>query len=239
MQQCVRLFSFHERSHMETTTKPFTLEQWHALNAEQRAAVNAVAEYFTAFGIEEQGRLTEEPLSNIFNLLKQCSGCVPAEELGDDVSESIRRKFSAVYQTGLEMAERKLNQQGIRQFEVFSFCLLIQPSFDDATHIVIVDYQLPVCYIHEWTKAWNFHFASLAQLADEVLKVRNALVERVMALPKQMEVYVVLENGTVREVIGAPENAIITILDYDLEGADPCEIKVSPVDGEACRITKF
>jgi hypothetical protein len=224
---------------METTTETFTLEQWNALNEEQKSAVDAVAEYLTGFGITEQGQFTEQPLSDIFNILKPCSGCVPKDEIGDDVSESIRKKFGAVYDVALLLAERKLNRQGIRQFEVFSFCLLIQPSFDDATHIVIVDYQLPVCYIHEWTKAWNFHFASLAQLADEVLKVRNALVERVMALPKQMEVYVVLENGAVREVIGAPENAVVTILDYDLEGADPCEIKVSPVDGEACRITKF
>jgi hypothetical protein len=219
--------------------EPFTLQQFHALNEEQKSAINAVAEFLTGYGITEQGKITEEPLSNILNILKPCSGCVPEDEIGDEVSESIRKKFSAVYQTGLEMAERKLNQQGIRQFEVFSFCLLIQPSFDDATHIVIVDYQLPVCYIHEWTKAWNFHFGSLVELADEVLKVRNNLVEKVLALPKPKEVYVVLEGGLVREVIGADEKAIITILDYDIEGADPCEIKVSPLDGEACCITKF
>ena len=220
-------------------TEPFTLEQWHALNDEQKAAINSVAEFLTGFGITEQGKITEEPLSNILNILKPCSGCVPEEEIGEDVGESIRKKFSAVFQIGMEMAERKLNQEGIRQFEVFSFCLLIQPSFDDATHIVIVDYQLPFCYIHEWTKAWNFHFGSLVELADEVLKVRNTLVERVMALPKPKEVYVVLEGGLVREVIGADEQAVITIIDYDIEGADPCEIKISPLDGEACCITKF
>jgi hypothetical protein len=224
---------------METTTGPFTLEQWHALNDEQKSAINAVAEDLTGFGIVEQGNLTEKPISNILNILKPCSGCVPEEEIGDDVSESIRRKFGAVFQTGLDMAERKLNQQGVRQFEVFSFCLLIQPEFADATHIVIVDYHLPVCYLHEWTKAWNFHFGSLAELADEVLKVRNTLVEKVMALPRPKEVYVVLEDGVVREVIGADEKAVITILDYDIEDADPCEIKVSPLDGEACCITKF
>src|SRR5205085_2212545 len=139
------------------------------------------------------------------------------------------KKFSAVFQTGLDLAERKLNQQGVQQFEVFSFCLLIQPSFADATHIVIVDYQLPVCYLHEWTKAWNFHFGSLLELANEVLKVRNTLVEKVLALPRPKEVYVVLEGGLVREVIGAPESAVITIIDYDIEGADPCEVKVSPL----------
>ena len=224
---------------METTTEPFTHKQWHELNEEQKSAINAVAEYLTDFGITEQGKITEQPISKILNILKPCSGCVPDEEMGDDVDESIRRKFSAVFQTGMEMAERKLNQQGIRQFEVFSFCLLIQPSSTDATHIVIVDYQLPVCYIHEWTKAWNFHFGSLVELANEVLKIRNTLVEKVTALPKPKEVYVVLEGGLVREVIGADEQAVITILDYDIEGADPCEVKVSPLDGEACCITKF
>jgi hypothetical protein len=225
---------------MQTNTKePFTLEQWHALNEEQKAAVNAVAEYLTGFGITEQGKITAEPISNILNILKPCSGAVPEEEIGDDLCGSIRRKFNAVFQTGMEMAERKLNQQGIRQFEVFSFCLLIQPSFDDATHIVIVDYQLPVCYIHEWTKAWNCHFGSLTELADAVLKVRNTLVEKVIAMPKPKEVYVVLEGGLVREVIGADDKAVITIVDYDIEGADPCEIQPSPLDGERCCITRF
>ena len=83
--------------------EPFTLEQWHALNDEQKSAINAVAEFLTGFGITEQGQLTEEPLSNIFNLLKPCGGCVPEEEIGDDLGESIRRKFNAVFQVGMEM----------------------------------------------------------------------------------------------------------------------------------------
>ena len=224
---------------METKTEPFTLEQWQALNDEQRSIIDAVADFHTGQSITEDIELTDESISNTLNILRPCDGCVPEEEIDEQVGDSIRRKFYAVFGTGLELAERELNRQGIQQFEAYNFCILIEPSCQDATHVVIVDYERAVCYLHEWTKAWNFSFGSLAELADKVISIRNALVEKVVSYVKPKEVYVLLEGGLVREVIGADEKAVITIVDYDIEGADPCEVQPSPIDGERCCITKF
>ena len=43
--------------------------------------------------------------------------------------------------------------------EQFNFCLVIEPSYEDSTHVAVVNYDKPICYLHEWSKAWNFHFA--------------------------------------------------------------------------------
>jgi len=224
---------------METKTEPFTLEQWQALNDERKAIVDAVAEFHTGTSISDDAEISDESISNALNILRPCTDCVPSEEIDDDVCESIRRKFNAVYGTGLELAERELNRNGIRQFEAYNFCVLIEPSTEDATHVVIVDYDRAVCYLHEWTKAWNFHFGSLAELADKVISVRNTLVEKVTSLVQPREIFVVVEEGLVREVVGVSDNSRITVLDYDIEGTAPDELKPSPIDGQPCHIRRF
>jgi len=221
------------------STEPFTLDQWQALNDEQKVIIDAVSEFHTGQSITEDIEPSDESISNSLNILRRCNGCVPDEEIDEQIGDSIRRKFYAVFGTGLELAERELNRRGIQQFEAYNFCILIEPSCQDATHVVIVDYGRAVCYLHEWTKARTFSFSSLAELAEKVISIRNTLVEKVASFVKPKEVYVVLEGGLVREVIGADDKAVITIIDYDIEGADPCEIQPSPIDGERCCITRF
>ena len=87
---------------------PFTAAQFHALNEEERQVVLAVAEYLTSSMID----ISDEQLSEALNLMRPAAGCVPSEETDEDLLNPIRRKFAAVYQTAMELAEAELKQRG-------------------------------------------------------------------------------------------------------------------------------
>ena len=94
----------------------------------------------------------------------------------------MRRKFAAVYQVAADLAEGELKRRKAEGPKGFNFCLVIEPSYEDATHVVIVDYDKPICYLHEWSKSWHVGFENLAALARVVLSTKAALVERVQEL---------------------------------------------------------
>ena len=56
--------------------------------------------------------------------------------------------------------------------------------------------------------------------------------------PRQ-EILVVLEKGGVSEILGLPKTTTVTVLNYDIEDADPDHLKESPLDGEMCTVQKF
>jgi hypothetical protein len=114
--------------------------------------------------------------------LKKCEGCVPPEEIDGDVIATIHRKFAAVYQTAVELAQAELKNRGLNTQE-FNFCVVIDASYEDATHVVVVDRDKPFCYLQEWEKAWHFHFGSLTELAQAVLDAKTALVKNVKSPP--------------------------------------------------------
>jgi hypothetical protein len=87
----------------------------------------------------------------------------------------VRRKFAAVYQVATELAEAELKNRGFEKRKHFNFCLVIDPSYEDSTHVVVVDYGKPICYLHEWNKAWHVGFEDLAALARTVLSAKAAL----------------------------------------------------------------
>lgn len=213
------------------TVYPFTADQLKALTEPQRQAIEVVAEYLT--GNAFPAIQTDEEITAPFNLLKPCNGCVPWEESGEDLLTTIRKKFGAVYQVGMELAEAELKQ---RNFTSFKFCLVTDPSYEDTTHVVILDYDKPICYLHEWTKAWHLGFATLAALADAVLAVKKCLVEKVA---KPIEIFVVMDGGVIHEIVDLPDNINVTVLDYDTEGVEKERLEISPVDGEVCVITKW
>ena len=220
---------------MKTDTEhPFTAAQFNALNEAERQAVLAVAEYLTSSTTE----ITDEGLSMALNPMKPSEGGVPFEEIDTSVLLAVRRKFAAVYQPAMELAEAELKKKGFKEREHFNFCLIIEPSHEDTTHVAVVDYDKPICYLHEWSKPWHFSFESLAQVAEAVLTAKANLVARVMELGKK-EVYVVLEDGAVRQVEGLPAGKQVVIVDYNIEDVDQSELTPSPLDGELCKLTAF
>jgi len=218
----------------EKSEYPFTVEQFNKLTEEERGAVLAVAEYLIGSIID----VSDENLSAALNLMKESEGCVPQEEVDGDPLAPVRRKFAAVYQTAMEMAEAELQKRGLKDRQHFNFCLVIEPSYEDSTHVAVVDYDKPNCYLHEWSKAWHFQFANLAALAAAVLSAKTALVNKVTELNAK-EIIVVLEEGRVREVVGLPPNTQVTIVDYYVEDEDEQYLAPSPIDGQMCKLTKF
>ena len=209
----------------------FTAEQFEGLTEPQRQAIEAVAEYLTGSTIT--ARFTNEEITSTFNLLKPRKGCIPSEEAGEDLLKTIRRKFGAVYQVGMELAEGELRQKKIAGF---NFCMVIDPSYEDSTHVAILDYDKPICYLHEGGKAWHLGFATLVDLADAVLFVKRTLVEQII---KSTEIFLVMEGGVVHEIVDLPDNIKVTVIDYDTEGVEKERLEISPVDGELCVITRW
>ncbi len=220
---------------MKTKPKyPFTAEQFTALSEEERQAVLAVTEYLGSSNIE----ISDAGLSGALNLMKRSEGGVPREEIGDDVLQPIRRKFSAIFEIAIELAEAELKERGSKQHTDFNFCLVIDPSFDAETHVVVLDYDRPVCYLHEWREARKFAFANLSKLAKAVLSAKAALVDKAIAFTTK-EIRILVEGGVVHEVLNVPPNIQITVLDYDTEGAERECLEISPVDGELCAVSRF
>ena len=230
----IRPVTFQTQANMKTQIESeylFTVEQFKALTKPQRQAIEAVAEYLTDDTVMDNQ--TDEEIAGTFNLLKPCRGCVPSEEVGEDLLHTIRQKFAAVYQVGTELAEAELKEKNI---EGFKFCLVVDPSYEDTTHVAIVDYDKPICYLHECTKAWHLGFVTLSDLADAVLVVKTILVEKVS---RCSEIFVVMEGGVVHEIVNLPPNINVTVIDYDTEGVEKERLEISPVDGELCVINKW
>ncbi len=162
----------------ETIEYTFTAAQFNALTEEERQAILAVAEYLTG----SMSDISDEQLSEALNLMKPCEGCFPSQEVDENLLNTVRRKFAAVYQTALELAEAELKQRGFEPRKQFNFSLVIDSSYEHLTRIAIVDHDRPICYLHEWSKAWHFQFADLAQLARTVVSSKVALVNKVTEL---------------------------------------------------------
>jgi len=213
---------------------PFSAEQFNSLPQEGRQAVLAVAEYLTSSSIE----ISDAGLSSALNLMKKSEGCVPREEIGDDILQTIRRKFCAVFEISIELAEADLKKRGLEEHREFNFCLVGDPSFDADTHVAVLDYDKPFCYLHEWCEARDFSFSDVSKLAKAVLTAKDTLVQKVEQFTKK-EIRILVEGGVVHEVLHVPPDIQVTILDYDTEGADEESLGISPVDGKLCAISRY
>lgn len=210
----------------------FPLADYNALNPAQQTALSVLDEIlngadgplqpksYAARPAPIPARLEEtatdpDCLASAFNLLRTCQGCLPGDEIGDELLSDIRRKFACVYQAAITLAERDLVAADLRPTEDFSFHLVIDPSYEDDTNIVITDFRAKFCFLpreskhvvrllalweslnpwetvnsqssqphpFEWTpcylrhttKAWNFEFSTLKELADFILQTKNFL----------------------------------------------------------------
>src|SRR6266446_53405 len=105
---------------MKTKTKcVFTRKQFDGLTDEQKQAIEAVAEYLSGQTLTEGTDLSSEEIASTLNLLKASPGCVPSEEAGEELDQTIRRKFGALFQVGMELAEADLARQGKKQRKDF------------------------------------------------------------------------------------------------------------------------
>ncbi|NDE99637.1 MAG: hypothetical protein EB034_15380 [Verrucomicrobia bacterium] len=99
-----------------------------------------------------------------------------------------------------------------------------------------MDWDSPCRYLHERTDAMEFQFADLQVIATKVLAVRNTLVSAIL---DPQRIYVVVECGIFKEAHDLPRGFELHCLDYDVEHLEPERLEISPIDGEACTLTKF
>ena len=161
---------------MTDTNEPiYTEAQYNSLTPEEQEILQQVATHLTGESITTTD---DETLQITFNILRPCEGCIPEEEIGEDLLADIRRKFASVYYTAIERAEKQLKMCGLRPHDDFAFCLVIDPCYENSTHVAVVDLWpdvRPFCYFHECAKAWHFSFASLTDIAQEVLRAEKII----------------------------------------------------------------
>lgn len=216
---------------------PYTRQQWDALNEEEQQAVDAVCVYLHGIPLPRGEQLTDAAISCSLNLLRPTDEAyVPDDEHDGDITHAIQNKFHALYHAGITLAETSLNRQGKKSTQDFNFLLVVETDIHDTTHVVIVDWDSPRRYLHEWADAMDFQFADLKAIAAKVLAVRDTLLNAVL---NPRRIYVVVESGLFKEVRNIPPGVEVHCLDYDVEHLEPERLEISPLDGEACTITKF
>lgn len=221
----------------ETTNHPFTRAQWDALNEDERRAVDAVVAHLRGGPLPRGDELTDAFISAALNLLRPVTEAViPDDENDGEVALLIQRKFCVVYHAGLTLAEGVLARHGKKSTQDYNFLLLAEADANDLTHVVVLDWNAPRRYLHEWCDAAEFQFTSLSAIAAKVLAVRNTLVSAVL---RRHIIQVVVQGGAVQEVTDVPPGIDVHVVDYDVEQLEPERLQISPLDGEACVITKF
>jgi hypothetical protein len=175
---------------------PYTRREFDALTDEQQGILHRIAAHLHAGDppakTEDPTEEADERVQIAFNLFRPCEGCVPEEELDGEVLSCIHHKFSAILYTAKELAAEILRTEGhsADPQHPLDLWVVIDPSYDGQTRLAVIDWhrdKRPYCYFHEDHKAWWYQFETLANLANEVLRIRNVLVERVRALvPKPL-----------------------------------------------------
>jgi hypothetical protein len=167
----------------------YTRAEFDALTDEQRRALELVAGHR---GLELEAddqadaEVQDEAIQEAFGLFRPCKGCVPGDEIGDNLCLTVREKFATIYDPAIEMAEALLRREGHwADSPVLGMRVLADASYEDQTNVTVVDWRpdkRPFCYLADDHKAWNYSFTTLAGLADEVLGIRDRLVEQVRGL---------------------------------------------------------
>ena len=176
---------------MNETECPYRAEEFAALTEEQRGALKRVGDYRGFDLVSEDCRPGDETIEAAYNLFRPCEGCVPGDEIGDSLCQAIRQKFACIYGPAIEMAEALLRLEGYwADSPTLGMRLLVDASYEHHTYVAMVDWypdKRPYCYCLEGHKAWHFYFETLADLASQVLRTRDRLVESVRKVLSRCE----------------------------------------------------
>jgi hypothetical protein len=219
------------------TQYTYTTEQFNRLTKSEKAAILRIIDYVTG---ETPSTVNDKILSDGLNFWRPTTGCVPEEEVRDNLHGAVRYKYSALYTPAMMAAEVDLERRGITLKDNYALELVIDASCDDRTHVAIIAFGHPVCYEHHWSKAWKFHFAELKDLAGEFLRIKQILVAKVVESHRQHHpIHVVVAGGLVQEIRDIPPGIEVKVVDYDIEAVDDLDPQISPLDGAACSIRRF
>jgi len=155
---------------MKATVSEYDRKELETLTPEQYAAIEQVA-------INRDADLKAEDGLDPLGILLPAEGCLPESFIGDDLCRSIRQKFAAIVFPAMELAQNELEQ--LAKHPRVHWFLVIDADYEDCTHLTVIDADHgPHCYFHEYEKAWNIGYENLASIANEVLRIKTALVAR-------------------------------------------------------------
>lgn len=141
--------------------------QWHDPTVEQAGTMIAALRQRVWAETGDQTRFY------LFFLNPFEEGCVPAG-FEDRLEPNICWMFRAFYHT---VEEAVLAAKG------WVPDVIVEPSYEDASDIIVLAHPREnssnqVFVYQNWTKAWHLHFASLPELAEELLRQRQAVEQR-------------------------------------------------------------
>jgi len=117
---------------------------------------------------------TPDEFLTVLGILRECGGCVPDEDLGDDLSVAIIEKYYRYWNMVREYIAIYVERN------VDSIRLCIMPSFDDRTHVVVFDESTARVLMYHDSKAWNFCITDAKDLIDRVREDALIIEERIV-----------------------------------------------------------
>jgi hypothetical protein len=224
---------------MKTETQyVYTKEQFKTLTKSEKTAILCLMDYVTG---EKWSAVNDQILSRALNIWRPTKGCVPEDEFKDNLAEAVHYKYSALFNSAVMAAEDELAARGITLTDDNALKVIIDASCDDTTHVAVIQLVPPICYEHHQSKAWLFHFSELKDLAQEFLRIKGNLVDKVLERHQQQShtIHVVVAAGLVQEVRDIPPGLEVKVIDYDIETVEDFDLQISPLDGAACSIRTF
>ena len=159
--------------------RQFTLAEYSALSREEQSAIQKGATFLLEYEIRTPvAPVNDQTLLRLFEVYRPR----PKPPSG---SSEIRHRFQSFYLSAAELAETKLQHDGVLDDSRPVFNLVIDVDYDRA---YIVDYdrdKRSFCYLKTYGKSWSFGFETLEALAGEVLDARERMVERFLKLTDQ------------------------------------------------------
>jgi hypothetical protein len=147
----------------------FDPEVFRTLPDDRREAVfRLVQQRNQAARLEHWELVDADDLTVALNIYRSdAGGCVPDDEMGDDVAKAIEAKFYDFMAVVRELAEVRLRRRRYRP----AFNIIVWPSYEDSTVSIIYDRDKPLLYLWHCHKAWTFNFSTVEEMAEELLRL--------------------------------------------------------------------
>jgi hypothetical protein len=201
----------------ETAQKLWELsEAWHD------PVVEKAGEMIAALREQVQADTRDHTQFYLFFLNPFEEGCVPSgfeDRLEQEICWMFRVFYSAV-------GEAVLAPHGWQPDVV------VEPSYEDSSNITVLahpreDYFSKVFVYQSWYKAWHLHFDSLAELAEELLRLRKAIEP---AAPKAIQGYHLTQAAAEVKGAGGPTENLAQSQAL-MEFADRVAVEVTNLNG--------
>jgi len=147
----------------------FDLEVFRTLPEDQRTAVfMLIQQRSQQLRLQRWSQVSEDVLHAALNIYRaDAGGCVPDDEIGDDVNKAVETKFYDFMHVVRDLAEWKLRRRRYRP----ALNIIVWPSYEDSTVSIIYDQDKPLFYLWHCQKAWTFNFSTTEEVAVELLRL--------------------------------------------------------------------